>query len=121
MATYTSSPFTTELQATLFKGSNINYAGCANCLGRGGEGTVVTALYLSNGDGSTRYFGIWDDIAITAETQEVYIRVGAGEDMVVSIDSGLFFENGVTLNASTGLASGDPTDFDASLFAAPSG
>ena len=116
MATYTSSPFTTNLQSYLFKAANMINDGAPNCIGRD---AVLYTLYLSNGDGAIRYIGFWDAESIASEKQEVLIPVKNGEDMVVNIDTGLYFETAVTVNASTSVAGGNPTDFDASLFLAP--
>ena len=116
MATYTSSPFTTNLQSNLFKALDINNDGCPDCVGRD---ATVFVLYLSNGDGAIRYFGMWDSETITTEGQEVMIPVKNGEDMVVSIAVGLYFQTAVTVNGSTSMAGGNPTDLDASVFLSP--
>lgn len=117
MPTYTSSPFSTNLQSYLFKGLDVDVIGHTDCIGTPAS---VYVIHISNGDAANRYLGLWDSASLGWGGQDCLIRVQASTEMTIYIDKGIPFDTAITIGATRNNDGvGDPTDFDIDLFATP--
>lgn len=113
MPTYSTSPFTTDLQSTLVVADNIDDSGIADATGKAGAFFVV---HIINGtDGA--YLNIYDDgnPTLGSVPPDWIFPVQANNTYVVYIDSGVAFDSALSLigNQSAGGSAGAaPTNLD---------
>ena len=113
MATYKTSPFTTDLLTNLTRADNIVAAGAADITGAAG---AVHAIHIINGEASIRYMNLFDSRTVTAGSADIIIPLDANANMTVFIDEGVAFGTAISISASTSRAgTGDPSNLDANI------
>ena len=113
MATYKTSPFTTDLLTNLTRADNIVAAGAEDITGAAG---AVHAIHIINGDGAVRFFNMFDSRTVTAGSASIIIPVDANGNMTVYIDDGVAFGTAISISGSTDRGgTGDPTNLDANI------
>ena len=113
MATYKTSPFTTDLLTNLTRADNIVAAGAADITGAAG---AVHAIHIINGDGAARYVNFFDSATVTPGSADIIIPVDANGNIAVYIDDGVAFGTAVSVSASTARdGTGDPTNLDLNI------
>ena len=113
MATYKTSPFTTDLLTKLTRADNIVAVGAADITGSPG---AVHAIHIINGEASIRYMNLFDSRTVTAGSADIIIPLDANANMTVYIDNGVQFGTAISISASTSRAgTGDPSNLDANI------
>ncbi len=110
MATYKTSPFTTDLLTKLTRATDVVAAGAADVTGSSG---AVHVIHILTADAATRYVSLFDSNTVTAGSADVLIPLDASGNMTVFIDEGVAFGTAVSVSASTSRdGTGDPSKVD---------